>query len=187
MSILTLKAQDQSTATFCQLMLAHKGVDWLVSEEDTQGEICLSQGTIQLVGEEAIILALEYLKPEPSLFPNGNKGMPMALSFWRKKMAESSEDSTAQSGLVMRQMDDGRSFLQGEHLSLADIQAASWILNKSIEKSPMMQAWLNRVLSVLNNELEETIYLEDLLFETIEYLTIEKQEDEVKISSPLSV
>ena len=57
----------------------------------------------------AAIEALEDLFPEPTLFPNGNRGMPLALSWWSNDLAEqaSAEQVAAHAALIARQLADG--------------------------------------------------------------------------------
>ncbi len=102
-------------------------------------------------GLAAILLVLESAAPTPSLFPNGNVGMPLALLHWRAKMIQTTADTPdsihANAALVSRQMNDGRTFLQGNAAGLADLCAASWLIPRrsSLACDPALDGWLDRM------------------------------------------
>lgn len=74
-------------------------------------------------------LALEQLQPDPSLFPNGNCGMPLALAWWSdsfyRAMCKNYDTSLLSKNctLISRQIADGRDYLQGEKPGLADVHS----------------------------------------------------------------
>lgn len=111
----------------------------------------LTHGNITVAGPAACILFLDTLIPSPSLFPNGNVGMPLALLHWARVMAAvESKDETrllANAELVSRQMHDGRDFLQGDKPGLADIVSASWLLPHQdiVAQDSLLTPWLNRM------------------------------------------
>jgi len=92
------------------------------------------------VGAEAILDLLEEVSPDPTFFPNGNRGMPLALAFWSAefyrigsaKLAAADERGAieatiSQAGLIERQLADGRDYLQGPLPGIADLEAYSAI------------------------------------------------------------
>ncbi len=123
-----------------KLMLGVKQVKWHRCDGQSanlaSGLVVQAEG-LSILGEPACTILLEQHIPSPSLFPNGNKGMPMALSAWRDTIGHTVKDDAyglkAHAALVMRQIEDGRPYLQGNDISLADIQAAAWILSGNIQ------------------------------------------------------
>lgn len=104
----------------------------------------------------AAIEALENLFPEPTLFPNGNRGMPLALSWWSDDLSEqaSAEQVAAHAALIARQLADRRDFLQGPAPGLADAQAYAGLsaAMRNLEgsafqagKDQLVKAWFDRV------------------------------------------
>lgn len=89
------------------------------------GHPILQKGSTFWVSSLAAIEALEELFPKPTLFPNGNRGMPLALSWWSDDLSEQAtvEQVAAHATLITRQLADGRDFLQGPTPGLADVQA----------------------------------------------------------------
>lgn len=163
-----------------QIALNQKGIYWLRAEGLSLrhgGASVLKSGNQIALGEAAIILALEEDIPGNSFFPNGNRGMPIALAAWRDKVAQklknaSSDFIVAQAGLVARQMHDGRSFLQGEAPSLADIVSAAWMLQPEakavLEKSGMLLGWtarMDQLLTTKPNPASNSVCLEELVSE----------------------
>ena len=124
---------DNVAGRTLQIALNQKGIPWQRNDglsHDHHGVSVLKIGNRIAFGETAIILALEEIIPNNSFFPNGNRGMPIALTAWRDTIAQKLDNASAnfivaQAGLVARQMHDGRSFLQGEAPSLADIISAA--------------------------------------------------------------
>ncbi len=123
--------------------------DHVQSETDSLPVLAWEDGTV--TGAAAIILYLEASITDPSLFPNGNMGMPLALLHWRDTMKSSdkSDDSKleANAQLITRQLADGRLFLQGSQPGLADICCASWLMPRraSLGNEHPLQPWLRRI------------------------------------------
>ncbi len=116
----------------------------------------------EVLGQAACLLVLEALAPAPSLFPNGNLGMPLALLRWQETMASVAPHNTkvltANAELIVRQMHDGRSYLQGDSPGLADIVSASWLLPKreALSISQQLNDWLDRMTSHVSSHSAET-------------------------------
>lgn len=89
------------------------------------GHPVLQKGATFWVSSLAVIDALEELYPEPTLFPNGNRGMPLALTWWSDAFSDliDFQQIAAYAELIRRQLVDGRDFLQGPAPGLADVQA----------------------------------------------------------------
>jgi glutathione S-transferase len=123
------------------------------------GHPVLQKGPNFWVSGLAVIDAVEELFPEPTLFPNGNRGMPLALSWWSDDLAGQTEGdrADAHAALILRQLSDGRDFLQGPVPGLADAQAyaglsVAWCdLVSSIflaGKDPLLSDWFERVTAL---------------------------------------
>lgn len=116
----------------------------------------------EVLGQAASLLVLEALAPAPSLFPNGNLGMPLALLHWQETMAliatYDTEVLTANAELIVRQMHDDRPYLQGDSPGLADIASASWLLPKreALSLSQQLHDWLDRMTSHVPSHSAET-------------------------------
>ena len=135
-----------------------------------------------VLGEQAIILALDEAIKTDSFFPNGNRGMPIALAHWRDRiMAQfglgvTAEYLVTQAGLVARQMHDNRLFLQGNAPSLADLNSAAWMLEPAIKEillqKGIMAGWLERMVALMAapdyNVPMNAIELLDLVQEQVE-------------------
>lgn len=130
------------------------------------GHPVLQKGSTFWVSSLAVIEALEELFPEPTLFPNGNRGMPLALSWWSDDLSEqaTAEQVAAHAALIARQLADGRDFLQGPAPGLADAQAYAGLsvawrnLEPSAfqaEKDQLVKAWFDRVMLLGEGERHE--------------------------------
>jgi len=119
----------------------------------------LQVGRCFFSGSLLATLALEKLFPEPSLFPNGNRGMPLALAWWSEAVFSAGceqGDNTAlrrHCALFGRQLADGRAFLQGQSPGLADVHAFAPLcalqqlghaLN-SVTQDAVLGPWFKRV------------------------------------------
>lgn len=81
-------------------------------------------GGESIKGFIAILDFIEGINDENSIFPNGNKGMPIALKYWSEAFlgdGMSGVNINTHLSLISRQLDDGRDFLQGSKAGLADI------------------------------------------------------------------
>ncbi len=142
--------------------LAIKGLSFRTAEASALNEECsalsrfIEQGfPLLLTGKDgaagwvAALDLLEQTKPEPSLFPNSNRGMPIALSFWGEHAAGGPHHAglgNPHADLVARQLADGRAFLQGDAPGLADIE--SYIAVRHISKKdhpPLVSSWIKRM------------------------------------------
>ena len=167
---------DEGTAGSARLtkIMALKGLAWgscaLTNWAATDGPLSailagaighpiLQKGSTFWVSSLAAIEALEELFPEPTLFPNGNRGMPLALSWWSDDLSEQAtvEQVAAHVTLITRQLADGRDFLQGPAPGLADAQAYAGLsvawrnLEPSAlpaEKGQPVKGWFERVTSL---------------------------------------
>ena len=94
------------------------------------GAVWLQWGRAVLAGPVLAAIAVEAAQPEPTLFPNGNRGLPLTLLLWSGAAAARAAGDpaarAAHAALIARQMDDGRAFMQGGQIGLADI--AAWAL-----------------------------------------------------------
>lgn len=121
------------------------------AESSTSQSPMMEWSAGSVTGAAAILLYLEASLPEPGLFPNGNIGMPLALLYWRRAMSAATAENTAtlmaNARLVTRQLDDGRSYLQGDQPGLADLCSGSWLMPKRdlLEPDHPMQPWLGRL------------------------------------------
>lgn len=137
--MLVLHAESRSLSGRRMLkVLALKGVPFVLVDElpefgpvDMPATACLQYGRHVYVGSALGVLALDALHPEPDLFPNGNRGMPLALDIWSDVAASrgiaSATAFAAHAALVARQLEDGRNWLQGVRPGLADIEAWSFL------------------------------------------------------------
>lgn len=76
------------------------------------------------VGPIAILDLMEKQTLVDTLFPNGNRGMPLSLLTWADAASKSGDKHQEQAaGLIHRQLEDGRLFLQGARAGLADAAA----------------------------------------------------------------
>ncbi|MEM8798654.1 MAG: hypothetical protein AAGF15_01105 [Pseudomonadota bacterium] len=76
------------------------------------------------MGWLATALAFDLSDSGDRLFPNGNRGMPLALSHWVHRVANEARTHRATGvhlALIERQISDGRPFLQGDRLGLVDL------------------------------------------------------------------
>lgn len=120
-------------------------------------------------GNERILIDLDERFPWPTIFPNGNRGMPLALSTWSRRFAAlgsaigrgRAEEATlrlelaANMDLIERQMSDGRDFLQGAEAGLADFQAFGpmasllarhgLIAKAALKEFPSLPGWFKRL------------------------------------------
>lgn len=153
-----LDYSDEVVGNALKMALGIKSVAW--KRQQGLAKCMASSAAIQtngvtMLGELACIILLEDTIAEPSLFPNGNRGMPMVLAHWRDTISTMSDSRslTAHAALVLRQIDDGRDYLQGPNPSLADINSAAWILETDLESAPsssvMLTSWCKRMRSLL--------------------------------------
>ncbi|RMB07974.1 hypothetical protein [Eilatimonas milleporae] len=127
--------QDPAAGRTAEMVFAVKGFAWHRRHGlgvQHGARVAANIDGLTILGEDALLTFLEEKTPTPTLFPNGNRGMPMALTAWRDRMTERPADTPegimrAHGGLVARQMRDGRAFLQGDELGLADIVSFSWM------------------------------------------------------------
>jgi len=150
-------------------VLALKNIPWTFNRIDTQTLAHFPGGKENLpvlqvnrsffVGSLVSMVALEQLKPEPTIFPNGNCGMPLALAWWGDDFFRTitgnpdSELIQKYCALISRQIVDGRHFLQGEQAGLADVQSYAPLcaLKESdlnipiLESKSLLRAWYQRV------------------------------------------
>ena len=149
---------DNMVGNALKMALGLKSIAW--QREQGLAKVMASSCAIRtdsliILGEESCIILLEESVPEPSLFPNGNRGMPMALSAWRDKISTRKDaySLAAHATLVIKQIHDGRDYLQGNKPGLADIQSAAWIFETELESnadtSPMLKAWCQRMRAFL--------------------------------------
>ncbi len=120
---------DDVASVAIRLALAIKGVEFKAGDKPPlEGTPALYADNSWHVGFIAILDALEQYVAQPSLFPNGNRGMPIALKYWSDQFLAdgmtADYDADIMRGhlsLIARQMEDGRDFLQGHEPGLADI------------------------------------------------------------------
>lgn len=152
------------------IILALKNVMWTHSDcyppaisqlKDTDNHMPVMQyGSCFFEGSLIATIALEQLLPEPSLFPNGNCGMPLALGWWGDEFYNSISKSNDASllmkncTLITRQIADGRDYLQGGKPGLADVHSFSPLkaldekgtdLSAVMGENPELQSWYNRM------------------------------------------
>lgn len=164
-----LDYSDEVVGNALKMALGIKSVAW----ERQQGlakvmhaSCVIKTDTIAILGEPACITVLEDTIAEPSLFPNGNRGMPMALAHWRDTISTMSDSRSlkAHAALVLRQIDDGRPYLQGNQPSLADIHSAAWILETALESDPssavMLTSWCKRMRDLLEKKGSEDLVID---------------------------
>lgn len=144
------------------LALAVKGLSFRTSSltnlninETTHSKLIGLGFPLLLIGKEgacgwvAALDLMEKAKPEPSLFPNGNRGMPIALSFWSDHAATKTSENGNFSPyveLISRQIADGRRFLQGDAPGLADIESYIAVSSAAKEDLPaLVSGWRERM------------------------------------------
>lgn len=152
--MIQVAASNEFDWLFLELCCAVKGF----ATERTAGHrpsMQLANGRV--VGLAASAIALEALAPTPSLFPNGNIGMPLALIEWSKTKSDLSGGATAHLtanvDLIDRQLADGRSFLQGEQPGLADVCSAAWVMprRQTLQVPATTLSWLDRMLALCSH------------------------------------
>ena len=140
------------------------------------------------VSSLAVTDAIEALCPDPTLFPNGNRGMPLALSWWSDDFGgtTSPEQISAHAALIARQLADGRSFLQGSTPGLADVQAFAGLTAATAGKKDatpdlpdVVTAWQARMISL--GEGDPTTVTPDAALATLAAATIPAGHGEQKI------
>jgi hypothetical protein len=156
---------DNVASVAAQLSMLIKGVAFRVGKAPDVNQNLTGEPAIYIndnwhVGFIAILDALERHSPEPSLFPNGNRGMPIALKYWSEQFLADGEDADAVEGhlsLIARQMEDGRDFLQGGEPGLADILSfAPVVILKNrgvaimelITENPSLVNWCQRMQDI---------------------------------------
>lgn len=159
---LLISAENCRMATRITLALAIKGLSFQTSpltelnkKATTHAKIIELGLPLLLIGKEgasgwvAALDLLEKAKAEPSLFPNGNRGMPIALSFWSDHAAtKTTVDGkfSPYAELIARQISDGRPFLQGDAPGLADIESYVAISGAfSEDLSALVSSWRKRM------------------------------------------
>ncbi len=94
------------------------------------GAAWLQWGRAVLAGPVLSAIAVEAAQPRPTLFPNGNLGLPLTLLLWSgdaaARAAREQATRDAHAALIGRQLHDGRAFMQGTQIGLADV--AAWAL-----------------------------------------------------------
>lgn len=169
-------------------ILALKNLPWSFNRVDTQtlanfpggkeGLPILQFNRCFFVGSLVSLIALEQLKAEPTIFPNGNCGMPLALAWWSndffQTIKNNPDDNLLQKYcmLISRQIADGRDFLQGAQPGLADVHsyAPLWALKECgrnmsvLESDPLLEPWYQRVRNIGTTGFQEvTVTPNDLL------------------------
>lgn len=152
-----LKSQTDNDVDqrFIALCCAMKALAVARTGSATHSAPSLQTVGLTVQGHAAIVLTLEAILPEPSLFPNANIGMPLALIRWTERMAQIPVAETdmlaANADLIARQLHDGRAFLQGAAPGLADICSASWLEpRRAILPLPAsLNDWLARLDAVV--------------------------------------
>ena len=123
-----------------------------------QGEpFVLTLGRDRVIGPLVLALLVEAHRPQPTLFPNGNRGMPLALLTWARVARRARGPRLAgHLELVRRQLADGRAFLQGAAPGLADA-ACALVVGAAISTAagarlvagaPPLQAWWERITAL---------------------------------------
>lgn len=149
--MITLTTSLKTDYWLLTLACALKGMVITKHTEQAGTPSALSWAGGTVVGPAAVLLFLEASVPNPSLFPNGNVGMPLALLHWRAHTAniDANNNSALQANahLVTRQLMDGRPFLQGDSAGLADLVGASWILAKeeALSGDAILDSWMQRM------------------------------------------
>ncbi|GEQ98476.1 hypothetical protein JCM17844_21130 [Iodidimonas gelatinilytica] len=155
--MLVLHAHPSSSlALKLRKILALKGCAYGLTENGDpfdKGEagIYIQWGRRFFSGAQLATLALEAASPEPTLFPNGNNGMPLALGFWSahaiRASKQNSETLLAHAQLLARQLADGRPFLQGTRPGLADVEGWFFLTSCPAIRRPdaHLAAWHRRV------------------------------------------
>ena len=170
----TNRQEDQ---LFLELCCSHKKLAAKPVKNDEQ-TFSLQWPGNRVIGAAAICLYLEASIPEPSLFPNGNIGMPVALLHWRQSMmaipTTNETALTANGLLISRQMEDGRPFLQGPSPGLADICAASWCIphRNLFTDHETLLPWIERMQALTNRQSGQTainLATADALHENVTY------------------
>ncbi|PCI45459.1 MAG: hypothetical protein COB49_10050 [Alphaproteobacteria bacterium] len=117
----------------------------------------MQYGPCYFEGSIIATLALEQLQPNPSLFPNGNCGMPLALSWWSDSFYKSGNDPALLQKncvLISRQIADGRYFLQGATPGLADVHSFAPLkalqhdghdISSVLKADSLLQSWYQRM------------------------------------------
>lgn len=151
--IIECRANAQVDQLFLALCCKHKNLAAKSFETDDQNP-SLKWANNHIIGAAAVCLFLEASIAEPSLFPNGNIGMPVALLHWRQSVATIPARNItailANGLLISRQLEDGRPFLQGPLPGLTDICAASWsIPHKHLfGNDHILMRWIERMQTI---------------------------------------
>lgn len=173
--MISLKASTEIDACFVDTCCSIKGLAVSCESSATPGTAIattmpvMSYKNIQVRGLASIILAIEAMKPQPSLFPNGNIGMPLGLLHWRNKMLAEKHNPKhiqANAQLIERQLSDSRLYLQGALPGLADAIAMSWLLplKAKVKTDAVLSNWLarmERIMTKLPPSTAEKISLND--------------------------
>ena len=115
--------------------------------------VSLQWGRRVFVGPVLATIAIDGAWPAPTLFPNGNRGMPLALDFWSETAAGAASRPralAAHAGLIARQLADGRAFLQGDAPGLADAEAWSLLAfcRHAARSESLLAAWQARMTAL---------------------------------------
>ncbi len=153
-------------------ILALKNISWSYNQIDDKtfanfpggqdGLPILQYNRCFFVGSLVSMVALEQIKSEPTIFPNGNCGMPLALAWWSNDFFQTNlrqaDDKLLQKycTLITRQIADGRDFLQGAQAGLADVHSYAPLRalkecgqNISIlDNDPLLAPWYQRVRNI---------------------------------------
>lgn len=154
--MITLKTSTEEDRLLLTFACSLKHIPVSHEEITAPGNPTLSWQGGQADGTAAALLVIEASVPSPSLFPNGNIGMPLALLHWRSSMMNTTPADTdiiqSNAELVSRQISDGRDFLQGSKPGLADLCSASWLIPRrdALTSGHPLVSWFHRM-----NELEK--------------------------------
>lgn len=149
--MITLKTSTEEDQLLLTFACGLKHIPVSHEEGAAPGKPVLAWKGGQADGAAAALLVTEASVPNPSLFPNGNIGMPLALLHWRSTMMNTDPVETdiilSNAELVARQMADGRDFLQGREPGLADICSASWLIPRRdvLPSGHPLVSWLDRM------------------------------------------
>ena len=171
---LLISGQSCRMAERISLALAIKGLSFRTAEASALKEEysalsrCIDQWFPLLLtgkdGPAGWVTALDLLEktnPEPSLFPNSNRGMPIALSFWSEHAASGPHHAglgNPHADLVARQLTDGRAFLQGDAPGLADIESYIAVRHTSKDNHPpLVSSWMKKMTGLKKSVASEPV------------------------------
>lgn len=155
---------DAGARVCAELLAAIKGLaPPRLREEEKDGAVpagepfVLTLGRDRVLGPLVLALLVEADRAEPTLFPNGNRGMPLALLTWARVARRTrGKRLAAHLELVRRQLADGRDFLQGAAPGLADA-ASALVVGAALQTAgsaqlvagePVLAAWWERITAL---------------------------------------